>query len=176
MLPKAVKRRDFLKMTEEVIRKVGDEMKMIKVLAVFPERCTGCHICELYCSFRKSKVFNLARSRIHVIRNEPYIDAPVVCLQCGLCIDACPAGLITRDRKTGAIVINEKKCTGCALCISACPYGVLTMDPIANIALKCDLCDGDPECVKHCPEKALLYIDVEKASYYRRLAFLKISR
>ena len=45
-------------------------------------------------------------------------------------------------------VLNEK-CTGCKLCIKACPFGAIQVGPNREI-LKCDLCGGDPECVKYC--------------------------
>jgi len=130
--------------------------------------------CELYCSFKFYKTHNPARARIHVIRSEPYIDAPIICLQCGLCISSCPNGAISRNRKTGAIVVDEKKCTGCSLCVSSCPIGMITIDPVTHVAIKCDLCGGDPECVKRCPEGTLQYIDAEKAAYYRQRIFAKL--
>jgi carbon-monoxide dehydrogenase iron sulfur subunit len=117
----------------------------LKILVVIPDRCVGCRRCELYCSFKFYKTHNPARSRIHVIRSEPYIDAPIICLQCGLCIDSCPSGAISRNMKTGAIVVNEEKCTGCGLCVPSCPIGMIKVDPVTNVAIKCDLCGGDPE-------------------------------
>jgi Fe-S-cluster-containing hydrogenase component 2 len=36
------------------------------------------------------------------------------------------------------------------------------MDPVTNLAFKCDLCDGDPECVKYCEPKAISYVDKDK--------------
>ena len=35
--------------------------------------------------------------------------------------------------------------------------------------LKCDLCNGDPACVKGCPFKALGYEKPQYGAYYRRL-------
>jgi Fe-S-cluster-containing hydrogenase component 2 len=76
--------------------------------------------------------------------------------------------------RTGAVLVNEEKCTGCGLCIPSCPIGILKVDPVTHVAIKCDLCGGDPECVKRCPEKALKYIDAEKAAYYKQRAFAKL--
>jgi Fe-S-cluster-containing hydrogenase component 2 len=42
------------------------------------------------------------------------------------------------------------------------------MDPIDRHAVKCNLCNGQPECINHCREKALLYVDVNKAALHRR--------
>jgi carbon-monoxide dehydrogenase iron sulfur subunit len=140
-----------------------------RILAVYPNRCTGCEKCVLWCSFVKNHSFNPSRARIHVVRWEPYADAPMICVQCGLCINACPVNAITRNLKTNAVIVEAEKCTSCGNCVTACPYGVLTLDPLTGKAIKCDLCDGDPECVKHCPKKVLLYVDPNKAAYLRRL-------
>lgn len=145
----------------------------MKVLTVFPERCTSCQICELYCSLKHFNVMNPARSRISVVRS---LNTPVVCIQCHLCLDSCPLGLISLDNKTGAVIINEDECTGCGICLDVCPYGAITIDPIRKKALVCDLCGGDPECVKRCPENALDYLDSDKAAPFNKLAFAKIIR
>jgi Fe-S-cluster-containing hydrogenase component 2 len=47
---------------------------------------------------------------------------------------------------------------------------MITIDHIDGHAVKCDLCGGDPECVKHCREKAILFVDVDQAALYRREA------
>ena len=148
---------------------------MVKSLVVNLERCTGCRLCELACSYRHFKIMGVSRSRIHVVRlpHEP-VDAPIFCLQCGLCISICPVEAIKRNPKTGAVMVDEDKCIGCGDCVHICPYGAAILDPITHKALICDLCGGDPECVKVCPENALLYLDADKASEYRRIMFSKL--
>ncbi len=150
---------------------------MLKTLIVNPNKCTGCKICELACSYKHLKTMNPMRSRIHVVRiaHEP-IDSPIYCIQCGLCISACPSAAISRNMKTGAIKVDPKRCTGCGICVHVCPYGAATLDPESGKALMCDLCDGDPECVKACPENALLYLDSEKAAKYKQITFSRLQR
>ncbi len=143
---------------------------MLKTLIAIPERCTGCHRCEMWCSMKQKGVINIERAAIHVLRREPAVDDPRVCLHCGLCIGSCPKDLITRSKKTGAIEIDTENCTLCTHCILSCPYGMITIDPIERHAVKCNLCSGQPECVKHCREEAILYVDADKASRYRREA------
>jgi Fe-S-cluster-containing dehydrogenase component len=48
------------------------------------------------------------------------------------------------------------------MCIQECPYGAPIMHPEENFVLICDLCGGEPECVKHCPEDAIQYSEVKK--------------
>jgi len=140
-----------------------------KMLVIYPKRCTTCGRCTLHCSFAHEKVNNPAKSRIHVVRYEPYVDSPVVCWQCGICINSCPIEAISRNRATGAVIVDEEKCNGCGQCQLVCPIGMITMDPTRLVALKCDLCKGDPACVKGCPYNALGYEKPENGAYYRRL-------
>jgi len=56
------------------------------------------------------------------------------------------------DEKTGAVIIDEKKCIGCLVCVQACPFGAILVGPGGEV-LKCDLCGGDPKCVLHCPPR-----------------------
>ena len=150
---------------------------MVKSLVAVLNRCTGCRLCELACAYRRYKSINPSRARIHVVRldHEP-VDAPMFCAQCGLCIGACPLNAIKRNLKTGAIIVDEEKCTGCGQCVHVCPYGVATIDPASKKASICDLCGGEPECVKICPENALIYVDSEKAAVYKRLTFSRLQR
>jgi len=150
---------------------------MVKSLVIVPDRCTGCRLCELACSYRHHETMAPSRSRVHVVRldHEP-VDAAIFCVQCGLCIAACPLNAIRRDLKTGAVVVDEEKCTGCGQCVHVCPFGAVSIDPVTGKALICDLCGGDPECVKACPEDALLYLDVEKAAAYKRMIFSRLQR
>ena len=67
-----------------------------------------------------------------------------------------------REPKLGIIKVTDK-CNGCGQCIPACRFGLITVNPDTRKAVKCDCCDGDPECVKHCPYHALGYVEAEQA-------------
>jgi Fe-S-cluster-containing dehydrogenase component len=139
------------------------------MLVAHADHCVSCGRCTLACSFQKSNTFNPAKSRIKIIRAEPNVDVPVICIHCGLCIPACPTEAITRNRRTGAVVVNEERCNGCGQCIPACPYGVITIDPDTIKVIKCDLCDGSPACVQACNFKALSFEKRNNAVYFRQL-------
>jgi Fe-S-cluster-containing hydrogenase component 2 len=126
----------------------------MKAIRVSPKKCKGCRLCEAMCSFSHTGTIAPTRSRIR-IRSEPLKgkDVPVVCQQCKEepCAAACPFGAIVRNSKQGILIINEDDCRACGSCIEACPFGAVFLDSESGKAIKCDLCGGDPICVKMCP-------------------------
>ena len=95
-------------------------------LAIDPARCTGCRICEVFCSFRKEGAVQPSRSRITVVRGkEAGAFVPFTCQQCSrpLCAEVCPVRAITRDAATQAMLVDEDRCLGCKMCVLACPFG-----------------------------------------------------
>jgi Fe-S-cluster-containing hydrogenase component 2 len=139
-----------------------------KVIQVDIEKCIGCRSCEVACSLKNVGNSNPTRSKIRVIRYERRGEfhnyVPMICQQCStpLCLEACPVNAIAKNTETGAMVVSEQTCVGCKVCTVACPIGGVSMDPVTNLAFKCDLCDGDPECVKYCEPKAISYVDKDK--------------
>ncbi|MFQ6074167.1 MAG: 4Fe-4S dicluster domain-containing protein [Candidatus Bathyarchaeia archaeon] len=135
---------------------------MPKAVIVNYRECTGCRICELACSIRNEGVASARLSRIRVYPFPPGLDVPVICVQCDKapCIEACPLGLLSRDSKSGAVVIQEELCNGCGLCMNACPAQAIFMHPTRHVAIKCHLCQGEPECVKLCPTEALSHYEL----------------
>ena len=135
------------------------EKKQVKRIFVLEEKCNGCRICELRCSFYHEQVYSPSLSRIHVVKKE--VDGytkPKTCVICGKCIEACPEKAITKSEETGAISISIELCKGHKDCVDVCPYDVMRFNELQSIAFTCDLCDGDPQCVKYCPEEALFFL------------------
>lgn len=139
---------------------------MQKVLVFEPEKCVGCKICEAWCSISHYNVINPAKTRIKIIRDhETLMDYGIICHQCvdAPCIKSCKFGALHKDKKTGAVIVDEEKCVGCRKCIRACPYGAPLMHPEKKSVLICNLCNGNPQCVQHCPEQAIQYLNRHKA-------------
>ena len=77
------------------------------------------------------------------------------------CQLACPHDAIEVIAPVNARVVNVDKCAGCGICVAACPWGMTSLTgPVgakSSHATKCNLCDGNPECVQACPAGALTY-------------------
>ena len=133
------------------------------------EKCTGCGRCTLACSALKEGVFLPTRSRIHFVNFPRHgLSVPNICFHCEepACAEACPVDSISRN-ETGAVVVDRDTCTGCGQCMEACPYGMVWLDD-EDLAYKCDLCGGDPECVKVCQPNAIIYAEPDKRSLKER--------
>jgi Fe-S-cluster-containing hydrogenase component 2 len=48
------------------------------------------------------------------------------------------------------------------MCLIACPFGIIRLNPKSHKIIKCDLCGGDPICVKSCPTQALKFVEVAR--------------
>ncbi|RLI28261.1 4Fe-4S dicluster domain-containing protein [Candidatus Bathyarchaeota archaeon] len=118
------------------------------------ERCSGCRRCEIVCSIRHEGRIWPEASRVRVFMPIPGLEIPHLCTQCPgyPCVEACPFDALLVDKNTGAVIVDRDKCTGCGKCIGACPGQVPFIHPRDGYAVICDLCGGEPECVKVCVE------------------------
>jgi len=82
----------------------------------------------------------------------PGVEIPHLCAQCDdyPCVKSCPVDALSVSDKTSAVLVYKEKCISCGKCVDACPGQVPFMHPESKKAVICDLCDGDPECVKTC--------------------------
>ncbi len=136
----------------------------MKVLSIDISKCTGCRACEYACSFVHTGAFNRWDSRITISHFlEDFIFIPSVCTQCeeAYCVKVCPTQALSKNRETGVVEFDPNRCIVCKQCIMACPWGSIKLNHTGREIIKCDLCGGDPECVKVCQAKALEYIEVE---------------
>ena len=126
-------------------------------IVVDPSKCIGCSLCEFVCALEKEGDPNPLKSRIRVIRLNPMLNLTVACRFCedAACVRACPRNAIKQSERGGILIIDEDKCDGCVLCVQACPYGGIMLHPDKPVVIACDLCNGEPKCIKYCPEEAL---------------------
>ena len=131
------------------------------------EWCLGCHLCEYNCAFANSGLKDMADAlrgkpifpRIHIEGNEK-VSYAVSCRHCTdpICVKSCIAGAISKA--DGVVKIDKNKCVGCMTCVLVCPYGALALNE-DGVMQKCELCtqssDGEPACVRGCPNKAIVF-------------------
>lgn len=125
--------------------------------------CTGCRACTITCALSHEQQGEINRARIRVHKRMPEIEPPVFkpayCRMCrnALCVAACPTGALVQDEESGLVVLDLDRCDGCGLCVEACPFEAIWLDDERGVAIKCDLCGGDPVCVRYCAPGALFY-------------------
>jgi len=136
-----------------------------------PKKCTGCGTCEMVCSLRNISKIAPASASIEVLRDEENgKNFAIFCQHCRkpLCIEACPTRAIEKG-EDGIVRINKLFCVECGLCTMACPEAAPLKDPITEEINKCDLCEGDPLCVKYCPAGALTFTKGKKIRWIKGL-------
>jgi len=119
-------------------------------------RCSGCSRCEVNCSFFHSGKIGRSGARIKVVKVEEIgIDYPLVCQQCSerYCTK-CPEKAI-QIGPLGQVIVSPTLCSACGTCEILCPIGAIEL--YEEIPLVCDLCGGDPRCVKACTLDAIHY-------------------
>lgn len=135
------------------------------------ETCSGCQSCVMACSLTKMKVFSPSKSLVTLRKVEDRcLGVPVVCEHCDdpPCQAACPVSAITKDHSSGVVSVNRELCTGCKTCEKACPFGAGTIKFWDDRAIVCDLCNGDPACVRTCTQKALMFLPATRATVARK--------
>ena len=119
-------------------------------------KCSGCSRCEVHCSFFHSGKIGRSGARIKVVKIEDIgIDYPVVCQQCRerYCTKCPEKAIEVGDLGQG--IVSPTLCTACGTCEIMCPIGAIEL--YEEIPYVCDLCGGDPRCVRACTLDAVHY-------------------
>jgi carbon-monoxide dehydrogenase iron sulfur subunit len=144
---------------------------MQKVILVDQDKCTGCRLCEMVCSVKHEGVSNPSRARISIVKwfQEGFF-MPMVCQQCmeAPCVAVCPKDALSRDEELGTVKLDYDLCIGCKMCVTACPFGGMGIDTATNRVIKCDLCDGDPQCVRFCFPGALQFVEANAVNLRKK--------
>ena len=103
----------------------------------------------------------LTDSVIHntIYSKDPITIDPSRCLpmrfrghRCKECVRHCRYEAISFEP---SLSVHQTRCTGCMLCMEACPQypnSPIRYNEEKHVCIKCDLCGGDPLCVKFCPK------------------------
>lgn len=141
----------------------------MKVIMVDQEKCTGCHVCELWCANEiASESKRMPDSFFETPQPVPrvFVEGKKFALQCrhcpeAPCLEACPNGTMRRDPETGLVFVHEPTCIGCWMCVMVCPFGVINPYSPMKVAVKCDRCRnmGYPICAEVCPTNAITLVE-----------------
>jgi carbon-monoxide dehydrogenase iron sulfur subunit len=128
---------------------------VVKVLSYNPDLCVGCSVCEETCSETWFKVADREKSNIRIHDDDAGNLSAVFCIQCGECIQVCPTGALSQDKR-GIVRIKKKLCVGCLACVGFCPYQAMFHHADQVEPFKCVACGN---CAKECPADALAIVD-----------------
>jgi len=116
-------------------------------IKVNKEKCSGCHLCEMVCSLFHLRKINVEKSAIRIRKDDldTSMNTPVLCRQCKemKCLEG-------ERIKEGS---EKKKFIWSPMRAERCPFDALTA--YAGRAYHCDLCLGNPQCIKVCTPGAL---------------------
>jgi len=127
-------------------------------LVFHPDKCNGCLECEKACIKTHPSSVAAGRSRIKVTKSGSKYKA-VMCVHCKTCepSEVCPSALLEFHNDGKYWTLDEQRCFACMACIPRCPYEGVFFEGAFGIetAYTCDLCAGDPACMKVCKPGAL---------------------
>ena len=123
------------------------------------DACDGCLDCMSACAQAKAQTEDHLHSRIQIVPSGEGFEL-AICRQCGdpECVLNCPAGALAKNAGSGVVDWDGSKCVNCLLCTVGCAYGGITYDALSSHVIKCDMCAGDPACVKVCTPGALKHV------------------
>ena len=134
------------------------------ILTIHPQKCNGCGLCELACSLSHLGYIDTSLSRIRVLAwHAEDVFLPNCCQQCAEapCMTVCPKDAMVWDDHGGRVRVDYDRCVSCRTCMAACPYGAIGFDDARQMIFKCDVCNGNPQCVHFCEPGALKWEDAD---------------
>lgn len=152
-----------------------NRIRIMKILTFDQSKCDGCGACQALCSLAKTGAVRPSEARIRLKRADDVLRA-VYCQHCTepVCVTACMRGIISKDPETDLVTRKTEDCFRCAACAVMCPVGAVVLDHKENAFVTCDLCGGDPLCVKVCHTGALQYEDVAAAIEEKRSRYAQM--
>ena len=95
---------------------------------------------------------------------------PVLCNHCNRppCVRVCPTTATYKDKKTGIVMMDYKRCIGCKTCMAACPYNARYFKEENRAVDKCNFCfdtriskgESKTACSAACPAGVRIFGDL----------------
>jgi len=151
----------------------------MKRIIIDQDKCDGCKNCSIACMLAHQESLNGCKGSVYdldlldpknearhtIVSNGKGSYIPIFCRHCAVpdCVGACMSGAMKKE-DSGHVLYDDKRCGVCFMCVMSCPYGNVKPDKATRTKiLKCDFCkgqngpddNGDPNCVKSCPKKAI---------------------
>jgi Fe-S-cluster-containing dehydrogenase component len=154
-------------------------MVMRQNLCVDCERCMEACVQTNHVPSYGYRTIILERTREIGPKEKETIFMPVLCNQCNEppCVRVCPTVATYKDKTTGIVVMDSKKCIGCKTCMAACPYNARYFNEEVRAVDKCNFCLDtrlskgmkDTACVEACPAKVRVFGDLSdsKSEVYK---------
>lgn len=141
-----------------------------KVLLIDEDKCDGCMLCSIACAIVHTRNIDLDRAHIKLWHTEDGLHVPLTCHHCETpsCVAACPTKACREDGDGQRVIISDGECIGCRACNVACPFDHAHYDRVQRVSVKCDYCDGEPECARICPNGAIAYVYSDESSQGKR--------
>lgn len=128
-------------------------------MVIRQNRCIDCERCKEACVKTNSVPPYGYRTTVLEIQHEAgprEVERdfmPVLCNHCNRppCVRVCPTKATYKDKKTGIVLMDYKKCIGCKTCMAACPYNARYFKEENRAVDKCNFCWDtriDPELAK----------------------------
>jgi len=119
-------------------------------IKVNKDRCSGCHLCEMVCSLFHLRIINTEKSAIRIRKDDldTSLNTPMLCRQC--------KKMKCLNEEKGMGVQEKKRFIWNRTRAERCPFNALFV--FGEEAFHCDLCGGDPQCVRFCTPGAIQVI------------------
>jgi Fe-S-cluster-containing dehydrogenase component len=148
-------------------------------MVIRQNRCIDCERCKEACAKTNDVPSYGYRTTILEMEKDmgpqgkERVFMPVLCNHCNRppCVRVCPTTATFKDKKTGIVMMNKKRCIGCKTCMAACPYNARYFDERSGIRAvdKCNFCfdtklnrgeNNTTACVEACPAQVRIFGDL----------------
>jgi len=145
-------------------------------MVIRENRCIDCERCMEAC-VRTNHVPSYG-SRTTILAGEREIGPnkterkfmPVLCNHCNRppCVRVCPTTATYKDKTTGIVMMDQKRCIGCKTCMAACPYNARYFNEEVRAVDKCNFCfdtrisrgETLTACAEACPAGVRIFGDL----------------